>query len=74
MSGKKSCEVSKDYDLEVVKQRCKDLNVTINDYFTASIGVTLQKYFKMFNSKTNEVIVSIPINIRFTKPIDVKDI
>lgn len=45
MSGKKICEISKDYSLALVKSASKQKQVTINDYISSVLGVTAYKYF-----------------------------
>ncbi|CDW75466.1 ws dgat mgat [Stylonychia lemnae] len=74
LSGKKVCEVSKDYILEDIKAASKLSNVTINDYISSVLGVTVYKYFNKQNFKTDEVVVSIPINIRYYKPQTIEEI
>eukprot|EP00347_Sterkiella_histriomuscorum_P001921 403370158 len=74
MSGVKLCEVSKDIIFDQVKQKCKELNVTINDYFTSILSLTVFKYFDQNQFNTDFIYVSIPINIRFYKPQTVEEI
>ncbi|TNV79435.1 hypothetical protein FGO68_gene2470 [Halteria grandinella] len=69
VSGKRQNHVSKDYNLQKVKNVAKVHQVTINDFVSSALGVAIKKYFesKHFNH-TAHVTLVFPINIRYSQP------
>ena len=69
VSSVRKNSVSRDFKVTDIKHAASKYGVTINDYVTAAIGVTIKKYFysKNFNH-TREITIAFPINIRYSQP------
>jgi NRPS condensation-like uncharacterized protein len=69
VSGIRKNAVSKDFSLESIKMAAKKNNVSINDYVTAALGITIKKYFEKYKfNHTSAVTLVFPINIRYNLP------
>lgn len=64
---------SKDYSVSLLKDKCRQKKVSINDLMMAAISVTLKQYFlSKGDEKTSEILVMFPYNIR-SRPKHPKD-
>lgn len=75
VSGVRRSLVSKDLCLKDIKKAAKRHGATVNDYVTAALGLTVQRYFmeKNFNL-TKHVTVAFPISIRYDMPHSVDEV
>lgn len=64
-TGDKKGAFSKEYNVDQVKVKCKELGVTFNDLFMTIMSLSIKRYFiSQGDEKTNKMLVMIPINFR----------
>jgi hypothetical protein len=65
MSGLKNFSIAQDIPLDVVKAKCRDLGVTINESLFGIISQTMKQCMEFHNDmNTNLIRVAVPISIR----------
>lgn len=64
-TGEKKGAFSKEYNVDLVKVKCKELGVTFNDLFMTIMSLSIKRYFiSKGDEKSNKMLVMIPINFR----------
>lgn len=64
-SGVKQGFFAKEYKVEDIKRKSKELKVTINDLLMTAISMTVKQYFlRKGDEKTDHILMFVPFNLR----------
>ena len=65
MSGLKNISIGKTIPIEAVKARCKQLDVTINEFVFAIISLTMKQFcVENGDTKTESIRIALPFSLR----------
>jgi hypothetical protein len=65
MSARKNISICQDIPLDIIKARCTELKVTINEFIYGIISLTMKQFcVEMGDTKTESIRLALPFSLR----------
>jgi len=68
LSGAKNCHCGQDFKLDDLKEASKKRGAKLNDYIMGLFGTALKEYCEGKGCQTEEVVATVPVNLRYEHP------